>query len=172
MQVRSVFTSTAASEVLRYEDAPDPELRPGEVLVRVRACALEPPRSLGAARSAARQNSDAAYFRQRRRWRGRRRCRVWRGGRCAGDAAGRRQLRALSGVPVRGVDNECPQYEVLGYRNHQGGYAEFVNVPLQNLVPIPDHIDFVDASAFPADLRNRVAHAGDESANAGVTTMC
>src|SRR5947208_14333092 len=26
--------------VLRYEDAPDPDLAPGEVLVRVRACAL------------------------------------------------------------------------------------------------------------------------------------
>jgi NADPH:quinone reductase-like Zn-dependent oxidoreductase len=38
---------------------------------------------------------------------------------------------------------------VLGFRNHQGGYAELVKVPVQNLVPIPDHIDFVDASAFP-----------------------
>ena len=26
--------------MLRYEEAPDPELGPGEVLVRVRACAL------------------------------------------------------------------------------------------------------------------------------------
>src|SRR5207248_5130665 len=30
-----------------------------------------------------------------------------------------------------------------------GGYAEFVKVPAQNLIPIPDHIDFVQAAAFP-----------------------
>src|SRR5262249_60818364 len=50
---------------------------------------------------------------------------------------------------LAGRDNECPAYEVLGYRNHQGGYAEYVKVPAQNLVPIPDHIDFVRAAAFP-----------------------
>jgi NADPH:quinone reductase-like Zn-dependent oxidoreductase len=38
---------------------------------------------------------------------------------------------------------------VLGYRTHQGGYAELVKVPVQNLVPIPDGIDFVEAAAFP-----------------------
>jgi NADPH:quinone reductase-like Zn-dependent oxidoreductase len=50
---------------------------------------------------------------------------------------------------LSGRDNECPQYEVLGYRNHPGGYAEFVKVPVQNLIGIPDHIDFVHAAAFP-----------------------
>src|SRR4029434_6388009 len=50
---------------------------------------------------------------------------------------------------LSGRDNECPQYEVLGYRNHQGGYAELVKVPVQNLVAIPDAIDFVRAAAFP-----------------------
>ena len=34
------FHEHGGPEVLRYEDAPDPELEPGEVLVRVRACAL------------------------------------------------------------------------------------------------------------------------------------
>jgi NADPH:quinone reductase-like Zn-dependent oxidoreductase len=50
---------------------------------------------------------------------------------------------------LSGRDNECPQYEVLGDRNHQGGYAEFVKVPVQNLVALPDEIDFVRAAAFP-----------------------
>jgi NADPH:quinone reductase-like Zn-dependent oxidoreductase len=50
---------------------------------------------------------------------------------------------------LAGRDNECPQYEVLGYRNHPGGYAEFVKVPVQNLVAIPSHVDFVTAAAFP-----------------------
>ena len=34
------FHQHGGPEVLRYEDAPEPELNPGEVLVRVRACAL------------------------------------------------------------------------------------------------------------------------------------
>ena len=50
---------------------------------------------------------------------------------------------------LTGKDNECPQYEVLGYLNHPGGYAELVKVPVQNLIPLPDDIDFVHAAAFP-----------------------
>jgi len=50
---------------------------------------------------------------------------------------------------LSGRDNECARYEVLGYRNHPGGYAEYVKVPVQNLVPIPDEISFVEAAAFP-----------------------
>jgi NADPH:quinone reductase-like Zn-dependent oxidoreductase len=38
---------------------------------------------------------------------------------------------------------------VLGYRNHPGGYAELVKVPVQNVVPIPDGIDYIHAAAFP-----------------------
>ena len=38
---------------------------------------------------------------------------------------------------------------MLGYLNHAGGYAEYVKVPVQNLIPIPDEIDFVQAAAFP-----------------------
>lgn len=53
-----------------------------------------------------------------------------------------------AGVPS-GRDNECPFYEVLEYRHRAGGYAEPVTVPAQNLVPIPDHMDFVSAAAFP-----------------------
>jgi NADPH:quinone reductase-like Zn-dependent oxidoreductase len=50
---------------------------------------------------------------------------------------------------LSGRDNECPRYEVLGYRSHAGGYAEYVKVPVQNLVPIPDEISYVEAAAFP-----------------------
>src|SRR5690242_841261 len=34
------FHQHGGPEVLRFEDAPEPELAPGDVLVRVRACAL------------------------------------------------------------------------------------------------------------------------------------
>src|SRR5262249_44526794 len=33
--------------------------------------------------------------------------------------------------------------------NHPGGYAEYVKVPAQNVISIPDEIDFVHAAAFP-----------------------
>src|SRR5882672_11997734 len=50
---------------------------------------------------------------------------------------------------LSGKDNECPRFEVLGHVNTNGGYAEFIKVPAQNLVSIPDEISFVKAAAFP-----------------------
>ncbi len=31
---------------------------------------------------------------------------------------------------LSGRDNECPEYDVLGYGRHAGGYAELVAVPV------------------------------------------
>ena len=47
-----------------------------------------------------------------------------------------------------GRDNQCVQYDVLGLRS-DGGYAELVSVPAENLIPIPPHVDFITAAAFP-----------------------
>ncbi len=47
-----------------------------------------------------------------------------------------------------GRDNYCAKYDVLGYMS-DGGYAEFVSIPIANLIPIPDHVDFALAAAFP-----------------------
>jgi NADPH:quinone reductase-like Zn-dependent oxidoreductase len=47
-----------------------------------------------------------------------------------------------------GRDNLCPRYDVLGLLS-DGGYAELVSVPVGNLLPIPDHVGFVEAAAFP-----------------------
>ena len=47
-----------------------------------------------------------------------------------------------------GHDNHCVQYDVLGLRS-DGGYAELVSVPAENLMAIPAHIDFITAAAFP-----------------------
>jgi NADPH:quinone reductase-like Zn-dependent oxidoreductase len=38
---------------------------------------------------------------------------------------------------------------VLGYVNHAGGYAEYVSAPVQNLIPIPDAVGYIQAAAFP-----------------------
>jgi NADPH:quinone reductase-like Zn-dependent oxidoreductase len=142
------FHSHGGPDVLRYEEVPQPELAAGEVLVRVRACALN---HLDIwARSGLRKvriplphitGSDVAG--------------EVAGSAAAGVALGRRVM-VQPGIScgrcsacLSGRDNECARYEVLGYINHAGGYAEFVKVPVENLIPIPDEIDFVQAAAFP-----------------------
>jgi NADPH:quinone reductase-like Zn-dependent oxidoreductase len=142
------FHQHGGPEVLRYEDAPDPQLGPGEVLVRVHACALNH-LDLWERRGLERVTLPMPHI---------------SGSDVAGevvaseasDVAPGRRVMLQPGVScgrcaacLAGLDNECPDYEVLGYRNHAGGYAELVKVPVQNLVPIPDGIDFVAAAAFP-----------------------
>jgi len=142
------FHQHGGPEVLRYEDALDPELAPGEVLVRVRACALNH-LDLWERRGLEHVTIPMPHISG---------CDV------AGEVAASAAPEAAAGLRVMlqpgiscgrciaclsGKDNECPRYEVLGYMNHHGGYAELVKVPVQNLVPIPDEIDFVHAAAFP-----------------------
>src|SRR5206468_567526 len=142
------FHQHGGPEVLRYEEAPDPQLDPGDALVRVRACALNH-LDLWERRGMPRVKTPMPHI---------------SGSDVAGEvvepgasgvAAGQRVM-VQPGVScgrceacLSGKDNECPRYEVLGYLNHPGGYAELVKVPVQNLVPLPDDIDFVRAAAFP-----------------------
>ncbi len=142
------FHQHGGPEVLRYEDVPDPELAPGEVLVRVRACALNH-LDLWGRRGLPGISIPLPHI---------------PGSDIAGDvvsstvadvSAGRRVM-LQPGIScgrcqacLSGVDNECARYEVLGYVNHAGGYAEYVKVPAQNLISIPDEIDYVHAAAFP-----------------------
>jgi NADPH:quinone reductase-like Zn-dependent oxidoreductase len=49
---------------------------------------------------------------------------------------------------LSGEDNLCPRYDVLGYQS-DGGYAELVRVPAANVIPLADHLDVVQAAAFP-----------------------
>src|SRR5207244_279845 len=142
------FHHHGGPEVLQYEDAPDPELAPGEVLIRVRACALNH-LDLWERRGLEHVATPMPHI---------------SGSDVAGEvvasaapevSAGRRVMlqpgMSCGRCPscLSGRDNECPQYEVLGYLNHAGGYAELVKVPAQNVVSIPDAIDFVHAAAFP-----------------------
>ena len=142
------FHQHGGAEVLRYEEAPDPEPEPGEVLIRVRACALNH-LDLWERRGLERVTFPMPHI---------------SGSDVAGevvattapDVAVGRRVMLQPGVScgrcaacLSGKDNECSSYEALGYRNHPGGYAEYVKVPVQNLVPLPDEIDFVHAAAFP-----------------------
>jgi NADPH:quinone reductase-like Zn-dependent oxidoreductase len=139
------FHEHGGPEVLRYEEAPDPVRGPGDVLVRVRACALNHldiwnrrgvvrltlPHILGADVAGEVVESSESELPSGRR------VMLQPGlscGRCEGCLEGR--------------DNECPHYDVLGSQS-DGGYAELVRVPVQNVIALPDAIGFVEAAAFP-----------------------
>jgi NADPH:quinone reductase-like Zn-dependent oxidoreductase len=134
-------------DVIRYEDAPDPRPGPGTALVRVQACALNH-LDLWQRRGLERVTIPFPHI---------------SGADVAGEVldAGGGSIPAGTRVMlqpglscgrcpacVEGRDNFCPDYDVLGYRS-DGGYAELAAIPTANLIPIPDHIDFVTAAAFP-----------------------
>jgi NADPH:quinone reductase-like Zn-dependent oxidoreductase len=142
------FHQHGGPDVLRFEEAPEPDLESGEVLVRVHACALNhldlwSRRGLPNVRIALPHIS----------------CSDVAGevvASAAPDVATGRRVMLQPGVScgrcqacLAGRDNECPQYDVLGYRRHMGGCAEYVKVPVQNLISIPDEVDYVQAAAFP-----------------------
>ena len=49
---------------------------------------------------------------------------------------------------VAGRDNMCRSYGLIGAMCH-GGYAEYVKVPARNVFPIPGTLTFEQAAAFP-----------------------
>src|SRR3989442_11235493 len=49
---------------------------------------------------------------------------------------------------LRGADNLCPEYDMIGYRR-DGGYAELVAVPGVNVIPKPKNIGWEEAAALP-----------------------
>ena len=141
------FHAHGGPDVLRYEDVPEPVPGPGEALIRVRACALNHldvwqrrgmervtigfPHISGADVAGEVMSSPDGEFPPGRR------VMLQPGISCG-------RCRAC----LDGRDNECPTYNVLGYRS-DGGYAEYVKVPVQNLIAVPDAIGFVEAAAFP-----------------------
>jgi NADPH:quinone reductase-like Zn-dependent oxidoreductase len=141
------FHAHGGPEVLRYETAPDPTPQPGRAIVRVRACALNH-LDLWQRRGLDRVPIPLPHI---------------SGSDVAGEVVSAEGGTVAVGTRVllqpglscgrcvmcmSGRDNLCPDYQVLGYVS-DGGYAEFLSVPLENLLPIPDHVDFVRAAAFP-----------------------
>jgi NADPH:quinone reductase-like Zn-dependent oxidoreductase len=49
---------------------------------------------------------------------------------------------------LSGQDNHCPRFKILGFQVH-GGYAEFVKIPKTNVVPKPKNLTFEEAASFP-----------------------
>ena len=134
-------------DVLRYDDVPEPELGPGQVLVRVRACTL---------------NHLDVWV--RRGWPGLKlEMPHWTGADVAGEVAalgagvtgwevGQRVV-VEPGVSTcedeftrRGEHCLSPGYIIWG-EQVRGGQAEYIAVPAGSLVPIPVGWDFAQAAA-------------------------
>ena len=143
------FHQHGGPEVLRYEDAPEPQPDPGEVLVRVKACALNhldiwirqgipafrvPLPHIG--------GCDVAGVVERV------------GGEDTSLKPGDRVFVAPGLSCWRcefclgGQDNLCTSYRILGAQV-DGGLAEFVKVPALNVIPIPGSLSFEQAATFP-----------------------
>lgn len=136
-------------DVLRLERVPPPAPRGDEVLVRVRACALnhldlwnrkglprpaiQLPRILG---------SDIAGE-------------VLTVGELVQHVAPGDQVIVNPGVScgrcrqcLSGHDNMCPDYTIFG-AGRDGGYAQLVTVPGVNVIPKPANLTFIEAAAVP-----------------------
>ncbi len=49
---------------------------------------------------------------------------------------------------VAGIDMLCPRYGILG-EHRDGGYAEFVVVPRRNILALPEGLSYAEAAAIP-----------------------
>ncbi|HEY6764874.1 MAG TPA: zinc-binding dehydrogenase [Candidatus Sulfotelmatobacter sp.] len=134
-------------EVLIYQDAPDPELREDQVLVRVRACALNhldiwTRKGLPGVKLPHILGSDIAGEI------------VATGKYVTGFNSGQRVLLAPMhfcghcSKCLAGLQNQCPEFTALG-NAVDGGNRELIAVPSANIVPIPDSFDFNQAASLP-----------------------
>jgi len=144
-----VFEQHGPPDVLKFIDVPQPAIKPNEVLVRVKACALNHldlwvrqglpgvsfplPHIPGSdvAGEIAQIGSEVTTVR-----------------------VGQKVVLA-PGVScgkcpacVSGFDNRCRQFTNLGYMI-DGGCAEFVRAPEVNCLPYPENLSFEEAAAVP-----------------------
>jgi NADPH:quinone reductase-like Zn-dependent oxidoreductase len=134
-------------EVLTYEDVPDPVPPDDQVLVRVRACALNHldvwvRKGLPGVKLPHILGSDIAGEV------------VEAGDYVSGFKTGQRVLLAPMhfcghcAQCVAGVQNQCRQFTALG-NAVDGGNCELIAVPAANVIPIPDSLDFNHAASVP-----------------------
>lgn len=134
-------------EVLRYEDVPDPQPRKDQVLVRIRACAMNHldlwvRKGLPGVKLPHILGSDIAGEI------------VELGEYVTGFRSGQRVLVAPMHFCghcekcVAGLQNQCREFTVLG-NAIDGGDCELIAVPAVNVIPIPDTLDFNQAASVP-----------------------
>lgn len=134
-------------EVLRYEDVPDPQPRKDQVLVRVKACAMNHldlwvRKGLPGVKLPHILGSDIAGEI------------VEVGEYVSGLKTGQRVLIAPMhfcnhcAKCVAGLQNQCREFTVLG-NLVDGGNCELIAVAAMNVIPIPDPLDFNQAASVP-----------------------
>jgi NADPH:quinone reductase-like Zn-dependent oxidoreductase len=144
-----VFSEHGGPEVLRYTDVPEPQINATEVLVRVRACALNH-LDLWVRRGLPGINFPLPHI---------------PGSDISGEVArvGELVTRVQTGDRIvlapgvscgqcaqclSGADNLCRKYTNFGYLR-DGGCAEFVRSPEVNCILIPGDLCFDEAAAVP-----------------------
>ena len=144
-----IFNQHGGPEVLQYAEAPDPTIKSNEVLVEVKACALNHldvwargglpgveiplPHILG--------NDIAGVVREV--------------GELVSWVRPGDEVMLQPGVScghciecLSGHDNLCREYDIIGYRR-PGGYAERVAAPGVNVIPKPKNLSWTEAAALP-----------------------
>jgi NADPH:quinone reductase-like Zn-dependent oxidoreductase len=136
-------------EALEWGEWPDPSPGPGEVTVRVRACALNH-LDLWLRNGVPGHRFPLPLI---------------PGSEVAGDVAatGAGVTDLAPGTPcfvasgvscgvcarcLAGLDHLCAHYGLLG-EHRDGGYAELVTVPRRNVLPLPRGLSYVEAAALP-----------------------
>ena len=143
------FAQHGGPEVLKYTDVADPQIKAGEVLIEVRACALNHldvwvrgglpgikiplPHILG--------NDVAGIVREV--------------GELVTWIKPGDEVMVQPGLScghcaecLSGRDNMCDEYDIIGYRR-DGGYAELLAVPGVNLISKPQNLSWPEAAALP-----------------------
>ncbi|MDF0644010.1 MAG: zinc-binding dehydrogenase [Nitrospira sp.] len=149
-----VFREHGGPEKLSYEEMPEPQIGPDDVLIRVRACALNhldiwirqgspaypmPLPHISGSDIAGEVEAVGGHV---------------DGVRADSIKVGERVFLS-PGIScwrcnecLAGRDNFCRSYTLIGAMAH-GGYAEYVKVPIRNVLPIPGNLSFEQAAAFP-----------------------
>jgi NADPH:quinone reductase-like Zn-dependent oxidoreductase len=144
-----VFSQHGGPEVLRYAEVSDPKINSTEVLVRVRACALNhldlwvrrgiPGISIPFPHT---PGSDISGE-------------VAKVGELVTRVKVGQKVLLAPGVScgqcsqcLAGTDNRCRKYSMFGYMI-PGGCAEYVKSPEVNVIPIPGDLSFDEAAAVP-----------------------
>ena len=144
-----VFNAHGGPEVLKFSDASEPAIRQNEVLVRVKACALNH-LDLWVRRGIPGVPIPLPHI---------------PGSDVSGEIAQigpevttvrvGQEVVLAPGVTcgkcaacISGQDNRCRQFTNLGYMI-DGGYAEFVRAPEVNCLPYPENLSFEEAASIP-----------------------
>jgi NADPH:quinone reductase-like Zn-dependent oxidoreductase len=142
------FREFGGPEKLAIQDVPDPKIGPGDVLVRVRACALNHLDLF------VREGIPALHIRLP----------FWTGCDIAGDVveigASVTSVKVGERVAVNpnltcgqcefclaGEDSLCVRYRILG-EHEPGGLAQLVKVRAKNLLALPASVSYEDAASF------------------------